>query len=211
MLKYGWIAWGVFALAVAGGSVRAEESAPEVSDVPVPAGSTCDSCSSCGGRGGCFSRLVAFLTFCPEKGKACCNGGCERCPPPLYAFFPCTGCGADGGVTGCTSCGHSVGRVLRFNKQAGACSTCSNQCGNGRCHRLTTFCPSVIKPDMPCLPPAQFRKGCCGCEGGPTPAFRGGCATCSTFAPPTPVIMPAPTSVVSPPMPIVAPTPAAPQ
>src|SRR5947209_14993494 len=100
MLKYGWTAWGVVALAVAGGPVRAGGPAPEASEVPGPGRGACGSCSPCGERGSCISRLVAFLTFCPEKGKGCCNGECEHCPPPLYAFFPCTGCGAGGGVTG---------------------------------------------------------------------------------------------------------------
>src|SRR5436853_6385878 len=114
MLKNGWIAWGLFALAVAG-SARADGPAPEATDTAAPACNSCGNCSSCGDRGGCIGRLVAFLTFCPEKGKACCGGECEQCPPPLYAFFPCTGCGAGGGVTGCSSCGQTGGHILPFS------------------------------------------------------------------------------------------------
>lgn len=211
MLKHGWIAWGVMALAVSGGPARADEPAPEGTEAAA-GGDTNDSCASCGERGSCISRLVAFLSFCPEKAKPCCSGECERCPPPLYTFFPCTGCGS-GGTTGCSACGGPRGRVLRFNKPAGACS---NQCGgcgptgdgNGRCRRLTTFCPSVIKADMPCLPPSRFHQGCCGCGAGNSPAVAGGCSTCSTFVPPTPVIIPAPIPVVPQPMPTAPPPPA---
>jgi hypothetical protein len=192
MRKLIWVAFSTAALAFTGGVSRAEEPAlPETTlpsvgvAVPVPGepvitdaavGAHCPTCgdamcggdcSNCGKRQKRCARFLDWLIYIPlDHGKTKCCSCCDSCPPPAWAFFPCTSSGR------CTSCA-AAHATLYYSKEAGTANSnqvvetayppAKQQAAQAKPaaenqNRMSSYKPQSIAQSMPVLDPNQFRK-----------------------------------------------------
>ncbi len=120
-------------------------------------------CAECGKRQKKVARFLDWLIYIPEDlGKTKCCKGCDSCPPPAWAFFPCEGGGR------CNTCVASAATVF-YAKAPGAATT-SRVVQSAypqpkaapkpaeQPPRISSYNPQNVSGKMPVLDPTQFRK-----------------------------------------------------